>query len=114
MYRLSTRKSPALPSRPHLGAADQKCTGVLTYKTPPFALSWLSAVMAPVISTMSNFIKGGAFARRLWQQVSRDADKQLSSHEPSRRSEMLPLLLLPDSDPPVLFDEARCNPITCH
>lgn len=63
MYRLSTRKSPALPSHPHLGAAEQECTGVVTYNTPPassFTRSWLSAVMAPVISTMSNFIKEGS------------------------------------------------------
>lgn len=71
MYRLSAWKSPALPSCPHLGAAEQECTGVVTYKTPPpppassssFTLSWLSAVMAPVISTISNFIKGGSWLR---------------------------------------------------
>ena len=43
MYHLSTEKSPAPPSHhlPHLGAVEQGCTGVVTYKNscpPPHPL----------------------------------------------------------------------------
>lgn len=64
--------------------------------------------MAPVISTMSNFIKGGGgFAG---PSGSRCLGMQTNNCPLMSHPEMLPLPFSPGSDPPVLHDKALCSP----
>lgn len=121
MYHLSTEKSPPLPSHtlPHLGTAEQGCTGVVTYKnsrSPPLStVCWQSAVMAPVISSMSNFIRGGirwtprCTAGSRWPGMLTSTVLSLSPHGPSERSEILSLP--PYFDLPLLHNNTAATPL---
>lgn len=63
--------------------------------------------MAPVISTMSNFIKGGGVAG---PSGSRCLGMQTNNCPLMSHPEMLPLPFSPGSDPPVMHDKALCSP----
>lgn len=99
----------------------QGCTGVVTYKNSrppsPSPVSRQSAVMAPVISSMSNFISGGirwtprCTAGSRWLGILTSTVLSLSPHGPSERSAMLSLPLSPYFDLPVLHNNSAVTPL---